>query len=97
MNKLYQILGLAMKAGKLSYGDKAIKSIQSKEAKLVLLTSDASDKTKKRITNKCFYYQIEVVLIDDSVYLSQSIGRSNCMYVSILEEGFAKEIKNCLK
>ena len=86
-----------MRAQKIKSGELAINSIQNKDARLVLLASDASEKTKERIHNKCVHYDVEVLMVDDSQQLSQSIGKFNCMYISIIDEGFALKIKNCLK
>ena len=47
--KLLRFIGLAMKAGKLMLGDgRAVESIRSGKAKLVLISKDASDNTKKK-------------------------------------------------
>ena len=42
------LLGLAMRARKLATGESALKAIQSQQARLVLIASDASDYTKKK-------------------------------------------------
>ena len=50
--KLLRFIGLAMKAGKLMLGDgRAVESIRAGKAKLVLISKDASDNTKKKYRN----------------------------------------------
>lgn len=94
--KLSGSLGMAMRSRKLSLGDGVLENIRNKKARLVLISEEASDNTKKKLTDKCHYYQIEYAFIDDNL-LNESIGTSNRKAVAIMEEGFAKMIKTCLK
>lgn len=96
-NKVYGILGMACRARKISTGDAIINEIRSKKAKLIVIAEDASDNTKKKITDKCQYYGVDYVFVESSMLLSQAIGKVNRMAISINEEGFAKSIKTCLK
>ena len=54
-NKIYGMLGIARKAGKLVFGyDMAVSLIKSNNAEiLVILASDTSEKTKKNIIFEC--------------------------------------------
>ena len=47
------LLGLAMRARKLATGESALKAVQSQQAHLVFIASDASDNTKKKYIDKC--------------------------------------------
>lgn len=91
------LLGLAMRARKLVTGDKLIPGIQNQSVKLVLIASDASDNTKKKLTDKCSYYGIEWLMIEDSNELSHAIGKVNRMAVGVIDEGFSKKINECMK
>lgn len=87
-------LGLMLRAGKLRVGmDMTIKSIQSGDAKLVLLASDASENTKKKVHDKCGYYNIEFTEAFDTVTISKAIGRRNIKALAIIDEGFAAYYK----
>lgn len=82
-------LGLAYRARKLTYGTtNVIKSIRDGNAKLIIIASDASDNTKKKITDKCKYYNIPFKIEFLSIEISNAIGKSNIMVVSILDSGF---------
>lgn len=82
-------LGLAFRAQKLQYGtSNVIKSIQRKEAKLVIVAQDASDNTKKKIKDKCTYYNVDYIIKYPSSELSKAIGKRNIMVISILDSGF---------
>ena len=57
----YSLLGIAMRAGALTFGqDGVLKAISSGTARLVLLDSGASDNTKKKISDSCRYYGVEL-------------------------------------
>ena len=52
VNKVYSMLGLAMKAGKVASGEFATdKSVKSGKAWLVIVSEDASDNTRKMFSN----------------------------------------------
>ena len=53
------LLGLAMRARKLATGESALKAVQSQQARLVLIATDASDNTKKKYIDKCTYYHVD--------------------------------------
>jgi len=98
MNKNYlNILGLANAARKLVSGETLLKSIKNKKTKLVLIASDASNNTKKKLTDKCHYYDIQYYIIDEeSDVLSKAIGKENRVAVGIIDQGFAKKIKEII-
>lgn len=84
-------LGLAYRAGKLVFGvEMCVKAIQNNTAKIVLIASDSSENTIKKITDKANYYQVEYQILFDSKTLSTSIGKNNIKVVCLTDEGFKK-------
>ena len=63
-NNLKQLLfsiGLARKAGKVIVGtDMVCDEIRKSKIHLVLFANDVSDNTKKKITDCCTYYHVEI-------------------------------------
>ena len=58
----YFMLGLAMRAGQLTFGEDGVKrAIASGGAKLVLLDAGASENTKKKMRDSCAYYGVMIV------------------------------------
>jgi ribosomal protein L7Ae-like RNA K-turn-binding protein len=56
------MLGLAMRAGQLTFGEDGVKkAIASGGAKLVLLDAGASGNTKKKMRDSCAYYGVQLV------------------------------------
>ncbi len=88
------VLGLIQRARKLTTGtDLVINGLQKQEVYLVLVSSDASKNTKKKITDKANYYGVNILEIDDYL-LNQSIGKMNVKVCGITDEGFANLLLN---
>lgn len=86
-------LGLAFRAGKVVSGtDTVIEKLRKKQLYLILLASDASDNTKKKINDKAKTYETKVIETYDSQTISISIGKSNIKVIGITDEGFSKII-----
>lgn len=96
-DSLYRIIGLAKRANKIVSGSGLFDAIRSKEVYLVLICSDASDRTQKQLSDKSSYYQIEVWMIGQSDQLSLAIGQSNRVAVGISDRGFARKCVEMLK
>lgn len=94
-NKLGGMLGLARKAGKLSFGtDRITDSIRSKYPNIVLMASDISENTRKRIENCCKYYKTEYGNLNMTMdILSHYIGQTSAVSaVSITDKSFTAAI-----
>lgn len=93
-NKLYGMLGLAKRAGKAISGtDAVINKIRNLECYLVIISNDASDGTKKRISDKCKTYNTDYIFYGNCEEIGRAIGVNNCVAVAITDEGFAKSLK----
>lgn len=87
------MIGLANRAGKCTFGEEQIvKEIQAKKSKLVLIASDTGYQTRKKLIDKCTSYQVPYFFVDDRDILSQAVGRSGRVAISIREQGFAKKL-----
>jgi ribosomal protein L7Ae-like RNA K-turn-binding protein len=95
-NKMLSYLGLAMRAGKLVTGDEGVMSaIRSREAKLVILASDASSNAQKKYRDKCSSYQIRLIESCSRDELGLSIGKAERVVIAIMDSGFAQMIEKC--
>ena len=93
MNKLLGYFGLSNRARKLVSGEEiVIQAIRSGEAKLVIIASDASMNTKKKIKDKCHTYQVPLVIGFDRDRLGHSVGKAQRVVLAITDQGFAKAI-----
>ncbi len=73
---LLSLLGLCQRAGQLITGEELVLGeVRKQTVKLVLLASDASSNTEKKIKDKCGYYKIPVCVTSDRYALGQAIGK----------------------
>ena len=94
--KALNMLGLAMRAGKLITGEEmTLKEIRQQRAALVLVASDAGKNTQKKIKDKSSYYEIPLLDTFSADEISSAIGTPR-MVVGILEAGFAKKVQELI-
>jgi ribosomal protein L7Ae-like RNA K-turn-binding protein len=90
-------LGLANRARKCISGEElVIKEIQRKKAKLVLLSEDASENTRKRIQDKCKFYEVDLRSVPSRYELGNAIGKEQRVVVAVNDQGFAVKLKQFL-
>ena len=92
-NKVYSMIGLAMKAGRVASGEfsteRAVKTGAAKKA---------SENTKKQFRNMCSYYEVPLYFLGEKEELGHAIGKEFRASLAVLDEGFAKAIeKNLIK
>lgn len=92
-NKVYSLLGLASRARKIVSGETLITNIRNKSVSYVIIAEDASDNTKKKISDKCKSFDVQYSIEGSSEAISKAIGKYNRMAVGIIDQGFAKKIK----
>lgn len=98
MQALQFALGLAQKAGKLISGDAKVEAaIKTHKAKLILLASDAAQKTGQNITILAEKANIPYIEIFDKEQIGFAIGKSPRASVAILDNNFVKMIKKAME
>ena len=92
-NKIYGLLGLARKAGKISFGTQScIEAIEKGKAKLVIIAEDCSDRTKKNFEDISNTANVPIRVIGTIENISKCIGQNNKAVIVVRDENFAKEI-----
>ena len=95
IERLLNMIGLARRAGKVSTGAFVCeKMIKSRRARLVILARDASENTKKAVTDSCRFYNIRVIEISDMESLGHITGGGDRAVVSVNDNNFAKAISD---
>ncbi len=75
-NKILGLIGLAMKAGKVSFGaDSVEEGIEKRKIKLVIIAKDSSERTQKKFEDKCKDYNIPIIIDCDINSLSKVIRK----------------------
>ena len=93
--RLSGMLGFATRAGKITVGtDLVCRAMPSGRVRLVVISGEASDSTKKKLTVKSEFYGIKFLVVDiGTEELGRTVGKSSSVAaVAVLEEMFAKEI-----
>lgn len=92
--KLLSTLGMCQRARKLVYGDELSNQISNGSVVLVVLATDASDRTKKQFKDKCEFYKVPLLETVSRTELSQAIGAANRVCVGVTDRGFAALINS---
>ncbi|MTI82244.1 MAG: 50S ribosomal protein L7 [Firmicutes bacterium] len=94
MNKqIANLLGLCQRAGKLLTGDALVKNtIKKDKALLVLLATDASERTKKEFYRMAQVNEITVYEIGTKVDFGWAVGKSQRAAVVVTDENFSRGI-----
>lgn len=95
MNKVYSMLGLARKGGKISIGfDASCGDIKTKTSVLALIAEDASEKTKKNIKFECTKYDCRYIEYGEKELLGKCLGKKMVSVLSINDENIAVYLLN---
>ncbi len=92
-NKVYSLLGIAMKGRRLVSGEfQTLDAVRKGSAALVIIAEDASDNTKKKFADKCRYYDVPVCLWGNRESLGRAIGKEVRSSVGICDQGLARSL-----
>lgn len=95
--KISSLLSLSAKAGMLLTGEEtAEKLLQKGSAELVILAEDASNNTKKKFVNKCFFYEKPVRVFGEKALLSKCVGKTGRTVYVVTDSGFAKRLQELI-
>lgn len=96
-NRIFGLLGLAAKAGKVQSGEFSTeKSIKSRKAKLVLISEEASENTTKMFENMCTYYKVPYFIFGGKEELGRAIGKGERASLAVQDPGFSGAIEKQL-
>ena len=92
------MLGLAKRAGKIVCGtDAVIDKVRNKSAFLVIISSDVSQATNKRITDKCNFYETTKIIYGISEANGKAVGKTNVAAIAVTDKNFADTILRLYK
>ncbi|BDD43264.1 YlxQ-related RNA-binding protein [Streptococcus ruminantium] len=94
--KILNLIGLAQRAGRLISGEElAVEAIQKGQAKLVFLANDAAVNLSKKVTDKSYTYQVEVVTVFSTLELSAAVGKARKV-LAVTDAGFTKKMRSIM-
>ena len=92
-NKIYSLLGIAMRGRNLVSGEfQTMEAIKKGSAMLVIIAEDASDNTTKQFTDKSSFYQVPVFRYGTKEELGRAIGKDLRSSVGVCDAGLADAI-----
>ena len=94
MNKALNTIGICKCANKLSYGEILINDIRKNLVSIVVICTDTSDNSKKRIMDKCHYYNCEYVVAFTQDEVKKVLARVDPVSaIGIKDNNLAKKFK----
>lgn len=97
-NKVYSLLGIAMRGRNIVSGEFATESaVKDGSAALVIVADDASDNTKKLFSNKCSFYEVPYVVYGTKEELGHAMGKDLRSSLAITDYGMAQAVMRQLE
>lgn len=92
-DKICGLLGLATRAGQIVFGTEACdKAIEKNSIKLIIVATDASERTKMNFNNICNRKKIPILEILSIEQISKAIGKQNKAVIGVKNLNFSNEI-----
>ena len=92
-NKILSLLGLAARARVVvSGGFMTEKAVKDGKARLVIVSGDPSDNTKKDFKNMCEFYHVPMFVYSTKEELGHAIGKELRSSLAVTDAGFAKNL-----
>jgi len=98
-DQVLSLLGLALRGGRLAVGEEPVESVsRARDARVLLLASDASDNTLRRVKHfaeagQCLWLRIPHTKAE----LGQAVGRSAAAVVAVTDVGLAAAVVHRLE
>ena len=90
-HKVWGYLGLAARAGKAVSGSFCVeRSVRRGRARLVIVSQDASENTRKKFRDLCTYYKVPLYIFGSSDELGKTLGKEFRILAAIEDEGLAR-------
>ena len=92
-NKVYGLLGLTTKAGKICFGtDSCLEMIEKHKVKLIIVAEDSSERTINNFKDKCKQNNVDFYIFGNKEDLSKAIGKVNKTVIGIKDKNLAGAI-----
>ena len=97
-SRVFGLLGLAAKAGKVQSGEFSTeKAVKEGRAFLVIVSEESSDNTKKKFQNMCTYYQVPIWIYGTKEQLGAAMGKEFRASLAVTDENLAAAMEKQLK
>ncbi len=94
LNETEFLLSLAAKAGKTVSGETAVlNAVRSGSAYVVIISTDASDNTRKKFSDKCSYYGIPWYIYGTKEGIAHAIGKELRSVAAVCDPNLGDRIR----
>ncbi|MBQ3053872.1 MAG: DUF448 domain-containing protein [Clostridia bacterium] len=91
--KIWGLLGLCAKAGKLSYGDSGVyEAVTKGKAELVILAQDCGKNTSEKFQILCKEKNTKIITLSQKKDIGKAVGKDEKAVISVNDTGFAKSL-----
>lgn len=98
MDKAFSMISLATRAGKTVSGqEQVISAVRCGRARLVIISEEASSGTRKKISDKCAYYNVPLVILGTRKELGKACGRQERTAAAVTDDGLARAVTDAAK
>ncbi len=98
MRKIYSMIGLAQRAGKISSGTLAAKtSLLRGRACLLIMSNDISEKTKEALVSGCTKRGIPWLVLGNKYNLGNCVGKAYRVTIAVNDQVMAEAIISLFK
>ncbi len=98
MRQVYNLIGIAQRAGKISSGMDSIReSMAKKRAFILVMSEDIADNTKEILLRSCKKSGIPCFILGDRFELGGSIGKPARVALTVNDQGLAQAVTKALK
>ncbi len=96
--KAVSLLSLAAKAGKVVSGEEnVLNSIRGQKAWVVIISNEASARSRKTFGDKCSYYHVPLYEWGTKEELGRNIGKDLRTVVCITDRNFGEQMNKLLR
>lgn len=96
-DKVLSMISLATKAGKTVSGEFSVeKAVKENKAVLVVVSTEASENTKKMFKNMCDYYKVPLYFYGTKEALGHFIGKEYRASLALTDAGLANAVEKQL-
>ena len=97
-DNVLSLISLAKKAGKIAAGEfQTEQAVKSGKACVVIVSSEASENTKKKFRNMCNFYEVPFHVYGEKEALGAAIGCEFRASLAVLDHGLAASVEKRLE
>ncbi|MGB4984520.1 MAG: 50S ribosomal protein L7ae [Erysipelotrichaceae bacterium] len=94
MSKLTSLISLCIISKCVISGEVLFKSFKSKKIYLILIADNVGPNNRKKLLDKCAFYQIDYLIVDNFDEVVKELSLNNRKFIGITNKGLADKIKS---